>query len=66
MNDLEILICVIGSIWVGISMASMILTIWKTKLETKKQSENSACIYALYKELEKYNNNTFGEIEYDS
>lgn len=66
MNDLQILIYVIGSVWVGISMANVILAIWKTKLEAKKQSENSACIYALYKELERYNNNTFGEIKNDA
>ena len=56
MSVLEIIFCVFMVLWVVVSIANIPLTIWKTKLEAKKQSENSACIYALYKELERYNN----------
>lgn len=58
MSVLGIVLCVFMVSWIVVSIANIPLAIWQTKLETKKQSENNACIYALYKELERYNNST--------
>lgn len=40
-----------------ITLASIVVSIWDAKLRCKCQKENNACIYALYRELERYNDN---------
>lgn len=43
-------------------MAGMIVvSIWNTKKQCEEERLNSQAIYALYKELKRYNDKTFGE-----
>ena len=53
--------CIIGIGFV-ITVAAMIAAgIWQTRKNCKEQRLNSQVIYALYKELRRYNDTTFGE-----
>ena len=40
-----------------ITLASIVVSIWDAKLRCKYQEENDACIYAMYRELKRYNDN---------
>lgn len=45
-----------------VGMAGMIaVSIWQTKKHCKEQRMHSQAIYALHKELKRYNDKTFGE-----
>lgn len=61
--NLELVLVVLFGIYLIISLVDIPLTIWSNKLKANEQSKNSTCIYVLYKELKRYNDLTFGEVE---
>lgn len=50
--------CIIG---IGFIIAMLAVGVWQTRKNCKEQRLNSQVIYALYKELRRYNDTTFGE-----
>lgn len=43
--------------YIVVTLASVVVSIWDAKLRCKYQEENDACIFALYRELKRYNDN---------
>ena len=54
---MDIAIIVILAVYSVLTLASIVVSIWESKLRCKYQAENDACIYALYRELKRYNDN---------
>ena len=57
----EITDCIIGIGFIIAMVAMLAVGVWQTRKNCKEQRLNSQVIYALYKELRRYNDTTFGE-----
>ena len=53
--------CIIGIGFIIAMVAMLAVGVWQTRTNCKEQRLNSQVIYALYKELRRYNDTTFGE-----
>lgn len=53
--------CIIGIGFIIAVVAMLAVGVWQTRKNCKEQRLNSQVIYALYKELRRYNDTTFGE-----
>ena len=52
--------CIIGIGFIIAMVAMLAVGVWQTRKNCKEQRLNSQIIYALYKELRRYNDKTFG------